>query len=217
MVRIRSARKDGFMTSLHRLAFVGLLAFAGAGCGDDTTAGGADMSVADMSMCSGGGPVTGAADNHCFDDGGANFVAVDPAMCTIDAGGGGGPGDFGATMFGTSGNDDDCKYAVSWSLSGGGVCAGFDTFFVVTLKDALMNKPVAGATGVRPEVFNTASMAPVNTSKSTTTETSPGVYKIGPINFPSAGNYTVRFHFFESCTDTPTSPHGHAAFFVTVK
>jgi hypothetical protein len=105
----------------------------------------------------------------------------------------------------------------AWAGIGGGVCAGSDTFFTVTLKDAVMNQPIHGATGVRPEVFNTSSMAPVNTSKSMTTETSNGVYKIGPINFPSAGNYTVRFHFFEDCTDTETSPHGHAAFFVDVK
>ena len=78
------------------------------------------MSIAaDMSVCTAGGPVTGAQDKHCYDDGGANFIAVDPAMCTIDAGDtGGGPGDFGDTMYNTSGNDDDCKYAVSYTIPG---------------------------------------------------------------------------------------------------
>jgi hypothetical protein len=205
------------MSYLPRLTFIGLVSlFFVAGCGDDTTAGGADMSVGvDMGLCA-GGPVTGAQDNHCFDDGGANFVSVDPAMCTIDAGDtGGGGGDFGETMFNTSGNDDDCKYAVSYTVPGG-ICVNGDSFFVVTLKDAIMNQPVAHADHVRPEIFLTSNATPVNTSTSMTTETSPGVYKIGPIKFPSAGNYTVRFHFFENCTDTETSPHGHAAFFVNV-
>lgn len=203
------------MTYIHRLALVGLFTLAGAGCGDDTTAGGADMSaIADMSICT-GGPVTGPMDTHCFDDGGANFISVDPLQCTVDAGGGGGPGDFGDTMFNSSGNDDDCKYAVSYTIPGG-ICRGGATFFVVTLKDAIMNKPVTGADHVRPEVFLTSTMAPVNTSASMTTESPAGTYKIGPITFANAGNYTVRFHFYENCTDTPTSPHGHAAFFVNV-
>ena len=50
-----------------------------------------------------------------------------------------------------------------------------------------------------------------------TEETSPGTYKIGPIVFDRPGGWVVRFHFFGSCDDyLDTSPHGHAAFFVTV-
>jgi hypothetical protein len=163
MFTIRHAREDGYMTYLLRLTFAGVFAIAVAGCGDDTTSGGADLSIApDMSLCT-GGPVTGAQDMHCYDDGGAEFIAVDPAMCTVDAGDtSGGPGDFGDTMYNTLGNDDDCKYAVSYSIPGG-ICRGGDSFFVVTLKDAIMNKPVVGADHVRPEIFATASMAPVNT------------------------------------------------------
>ena len=68
---------------------------------------------------------------------------------------------------------------------------------------------------MRPDVLLNASH-PVNTSAATTTELSPGVYKVGPIKFDAAGKWTVRFHFFEGCTDTETSPHGHAAFLVNV-
>ena len=204
------------MSYLDRLTLVGILALAGAGCGDDTTSGGADLSaLADMTICA-GGPVSGAKDVHCYDDGGANFLSVDAAQCTVDAGADpGGGGDFGDTMYGTSGNDDDCKYAVSYTIPGG-ICQNGDTFFVATLKDAIMNQPVQHADHVRPEIFLTSNGTPVNTSASTTTETAAGVYKIGPVKFASAGNYTVRFHFYENCTDTPTSPHGHAAFFVNV-
>ena len=48
------------------------------------------------------------------------------------------------------------------------------------------------------------------------TETSPGTYTYGPIRFDASGKWTVRFHLYEDCVDGDTSPHGHAAFFVTV-
>ena len=49
-----------------------------------------------------------------------------------------------------------------------------------------------------------------------TTETSPGNYTIGPVKFDAAGNWNVRFHFHDECTDSEESPHGHVAFFVKV-
>jgi hypothetical protein len=48
-------------------------------------------------------------------------------------------------------------------------------------------------------------------------EFKPGWYEVGPINFPDPGMWSVRFHFNENCNDElPDSPHGHAAFWVTV-
>jgi hypothetical protein len=216
MVVERSSRQDGRMRTLFGLALAPLVALTLAGCGDDTTSGGMDMSMpADMVTCS-GGTVVGAQDNHCYDDGGAEFVAVDPAMCTVDAGPPDGGPEFGDTMYNSSGNDDDCKYAVSFTIPGG-ICDMGNTFFVVTLKDALTGQGIPGASDVHPEVFqNNAANTPVNTSAATTTDMGGGVYKIGPVKFLSAGSYTIRFHFFENCTDTPTSPHGHAAFYLNV-
>jgi hypothetical protein len=180
--------------------------------GDDSSKSGADLG----GSCT-GGPVTGAQDAHCVGDGGNQFIAVDKAQCTVDAGDGngdgGGAGDFGASMYNTSGYDDDCKYFVSFAVAP--ICENQNTFFIVTLKDAPQMQPVAGATTVRPEVF-LSDTHPANVSKATTTETSPGVYKIGPVQFDASGQWTVRFHFFENCTDIPTSPHGHAAFYVNV-
>ena len=202
---------------MTRLTLIATFMLAVAGCGDDTTVTpGQDMAVSlDMSMMCGGGTVTGAMDRHCYDDGGAMFGMVDPAQCTVDAGPSTGP-QFGDTMFNSSGNDDDCKYFVSFVISTGGICKNNGTFFTVTLKDATTMAPIHGATNVRPEVFNTATMAPVSTASSMTTETSNGVYKIGPVTFTASGDYTIRFHFYENCTDTPTSPHGHAAFFLHI-
>ncbi len=49
------------------------------------------------------------------------------------------------------------------------------------------------------------------------TEIAPGIYKVGPLAFPQAGIWQVRFHLFEECSDSQDdSPHGHAAFFVQV-
>jgi hypothetical protein len=49
------------------------------------------------------------------------------------------------------------------------------------------------------------------------TEAAGGKYTVGPIKFDAPGNWTVRFHFYEECSDVPEdSPHGHAAFFVHV-
>jgi len=183
------------------------------GCGDDNN-GGADMAAGnDMSICIGGGAVSGATDDHCM----GTFVTVDPSQCTVDAGDntGGSGDDFGATMSNSSGNDDDCKYFVSFTVAGG-ACVGTDNFFTITLEDATTKAPITGATGIRPEIFVTSNGTPVNTSSSHTTEMSGGQYKIGPIRFTTSGNYTVRFHFFEDCTDSESSPHGHAAFFVNV-
>ncbi len=178
------------MKNLCTLGAVLCLTIAAAGCGDDTTSAGAgDMSVsADMAICTGGGPVAGAQDMHCYDDGGAQFVAVDPAMCTIDAGdSSGGGGDFGDTMYNSSGNDDDCKYAVSFTIPTG-VCDMGNTSFLVTLKDALSNQGIAGASNVRPEVFkNDASNTPVNTSTSTTTDMGGGVYNDRAHQVPVVG------------------------------
>jgi hypothetical protein len=215
MFTIARSLHDGLMRIALGLLSAAILSFAG--CGDDTTTTpGADMAatVADLAsmMCT-GGPVAGPLDRHCYDDGGSNFISVDPTMCTIDAGADN--GGFGDTMNNSAGNDDDCKYFVSFTTSGG-ICKGSGVYFTTSLKDSIMMQPVPHATNVRPEVFNTTTMAPVNTSTSMTSETAAGVYKIGPITFPSSGGYTVRFHFFENCTDTPSSPHGHAAFFINV-
>ena len=75
--------------------------------------------------------------------------------------------------------------------------------------------PVSCA-GVRPDVslsISHGAPAPRNPS----TEIAPGVYQVGPIKFDAPGTWTVRFHFFEECSDArEDSPHGHAAFYVNV-
>jgi hypothetical protein len=168
-----------------------------------------------------GGPLSGAQDAHCVDpDGGAKVVVpIDPAACmpeaSADAGmtmGDGGMEPMPETMFNSEGEDDDCKYHIQWSVMNAGV--NREATFTVTLSALATGKPVSNA-GVDPEVYlDMNHPAPPTTIK--TAETSPGTYTMGPVAFDATGKWTVRFHFFPTCLDSPESPHGHAAFFLGI-
>jgi hypothetical protein len=149
----------------------------------------------------------------------------DDASAGADAGNDGtcGMSDYGPTIYGTSGGDDDCKYDVSWTSTP--VCENGNVYFTVTVKKragadgkpALLNEePLTGASVTAEVYFNDcATIAP--NSGQTTTELGNGMYKVGPIQFSQSGNWVVRFHFNECCSDDPAdSPHGHAAFWVSV-
>lgn len=165
-----------------------------------------------------GGMVSGAADSHC----GSTVVTVDPGACTPDmadagagapdAGAGTGDDDFGDTLYGVEGDDDDCKYHMTWSSTT--VCENQDVTFHVHLT-ALDGG--AAETGAKPyiEAF-LDDTHPAPNSGATFTDKGGGDYDIGPMRFDAAGRWTVRFHFFSDCADSEESPHGHAAFFVDV-
>ena len=182
------------------------------------------------------GVVIGPLDSHCnASDGGLTAQTIgacqvdDPttvpanaASCNVsfsnDAGtstddGGVATSDYGATMYGAAGDDDDCKYYVSWTATP--IKENADTYFTVSAL-RLVDMAPASCAGVRPDVsLSIAHGAPAPRNPST--EIAPGVYKVGPIKFDAPGTWTVRFHFFEECSDAPEdSPHGHAAFYVQV-
>ncbi len=158
-----------------------------------------------------GGAVMGAADAHCVSAQVTNEASCHPAPDAGTAGDGGIPG-FGATLFNAEGDDDDCKYHVKWTASD--VCESTDVTFHLTL-----TKKADGtaATGAMPmaEVF-LSDTHPAPNSDAMAMEGSNGAYDVGPIRFDASGRWTVRFHFYGDCDDGPTSPHGHAAFFVDV-
>jgi hypothetical protein len=169
-------------------------------------------------MCSMPGAATpGAKDSHC----GSNVVVASQADChpadasvseppSDDAGAGG--SDFGDTMYGTEGDDDDCKYHVTWTSTA--LCSDQDIYFTVKLTNKSDGSVVKGATPEPDITLNDSH--PGLTEKSKSVESPDGTYKIGPVKLDASGKWTVRFHFFDTCTDSETSPHGHAAFFVTV-
>lgn len=160
-----------------------------------------------------GGPVDGAADAHC-----TTVVEVDPAACTDTAGEAEDTGEdddeYGETMYGSSGKDDECKYAVSWSSTD--VCEGEDVTFTVTLSYLLDGTPVTGAAPELEGFMTDMETDVLSTGNATTTEVGDGVYTIGPVHFDTAGDWTIRFHIFGDCADGETSPHGHAAFHLNV-
>jgi hypothetical protein len=154
----------------------------------------------DTSMCL---PVTFGPDN------------VDAGTATVvDAGAdAAAPAEYGATMYGAAGDDDDCKYYVSWTSTP--IQENADTYFTVTALRLEDMQPVHCA-GIRADTSLSITHgvpAPPNPAP----EIAPGVYKVGPIRFDAKGIWTERFHLFEECDDGPDdSPHGHAAFYINV-
>jgi hypothetical protein len=189
-----------------------------------------------------GGATAGAADMHCIqpeDAGGDIRQSTDQPSCcaTVDAGGGGGgeacsdagvsigPDDgtccnsgYGPSMYGQSGSDDDCKYDVSWTSTP--VCKNAPVYFTVHANKRVgattfaSGPPLTGAGPFAEVVLNCTTPAP---NANQPVEFEPGVYQVGPIVFTESGRWNVRFHFNENCLDeVPTSPHGHAGFWITV-
>lgn len=162
-----------------------------------------------------GGPVSGPADSHCA---GIPTVIVDPAVCqsstTSDpSDAGGNEPEYGRTLYNAEGDDDDCKYHVTWSSTV--ICENATVTFHATLTSKSDQAPVTGATPWA-EVFLGTEAHPAPLTNQTVQETSAGNYSIGPIQFDAKGEWTTRFHFFPNDCDDPASPHGHAAFFVNV-
>jgi hypothetical protein len=161
-----------------------------------------------------GGMVAGATDVHCTAVTGAIVQSTNASSCNSAGAGSAGPIDYGDTMYGNDGDDDDCKYHVHWT-STPIYEATHVTFTVSATKLADNDAPLTGA-NTSIEAFLTA-IHPAPPLRQTTTETPPGTYAVSPVQFDAPGRWTVRFHFFETCDDSlPDSPHGHAAFYVDV-
>jgi hypothetical protein len=184
----------------------------------------------------------GAADTHCGgDDAGAaaQVQSVSAASCCAgaDASAGDDGGDegcdYGDTMYGHEADDDDCKYHITWTSTP--ICEGTPgSQFVVTATyksrtdDAGAPLPLTGANPMT-EVFTTTpvdaggvpycddmSTHPGPTSGNHMVEGPPGTYTANVV-FDQPGQWTLRFHFNEECADiADDSPHGHAAFHITV-
>ncbi len=168
-----------------------------------------------------GGAVVGALDVHCQGTGGPRVQPTSSSSChpTLDMAGGqadmgaSSGSEYGETLYNDEGNDDDCKYRVKFTTTP--VRKGSAVTFTATLTSLATNQPVTGAM-TAPEVF-LSDTHPAPNSGASTTESPPGTYVIGPVMFDAAGKWTMRFHFFEDCTDAvEDSPHGHVAFYVNV-
>lgn len=121
--------------------------------------------------------------------------------------------DYGATLYNSEADDDDCKYHVKFTSTP--VRRNENVTFTVTATTKADGQPAAGAK-IIGEVF-LSDTHPAPNSGQQTTEKAGGVYDVGPIKFDAQGRWTVRFHLHEDCQDsTEDSPHGHVAFFIDV-
>jgi hypothetical protein len=183
-----------------------------------------------------------ASDTSTLDAAAANLPVAALGEAGDDGGATAAECDYGSTMFGpgagdgapqtVEGDDDDCKYHVSWTS--GPICRSptLGVTFTVTVTYLQSGLPVTNlpsTEGILPEAFipttldaacDTMSMhvSPTSFGDAHLYETSPtsGVYQ-GQIVFDVSGEWTLRFHIHEECSDLlDDSPHGHAAFHVTV-
>jgi hypothetical protein len=204
-----------------------LLGLAAAGCGSSNNGGPSTTAAA----------VAGAADTHCGTAGNmtvrtvgicyTNDAPTSTTACGVDfqpdtgagAGDAGAPpddggatGDLGATLYNATGFDDDCKYAVSWTATPVTVNANVTFTVTVTRLSDGMPAHCAGV-GAEPFIGNTPAIPTTGAAEIGAS----GTYNVGPIKFTQSGMWTVRFHFYEECSDSnDDSPHGHAAFYVNV-
>lgn len=152
---------------------------------------------------------------HCVRAGGTS-TTMSIGACTADApdaASAGGGSHFGATMYNTEGDDDDCKYRVSWSSSP--IQENTSVMFTVTARRLADGQPAKGA-NVGLTAFLTATH-PTPSPSINNGELPGGMYNIGPVVFDAPGMWTVRFILYPTCSDMPAdSPQGHAAFYVAV-
>jgi hypothetical protein len=189
-------------------------------------------------------PEAGAAVSEDAEAGSEGGGAGDDAGPTEDAGASSSNGcAYGPTMFGpgtsgagapmvVEGDDDDCKYHVSWTSTP--ICASstLGVYFTVTVTYLGTNTPVTdipAQEGILPEAFIPTALdaacdiatthispTPFDPPGLLETSSTSGIY-VGPVIFDQSGEWTLRFHIHEECSDMyDDSPHGHAAFHITV-
>jgi hypothetical protein len=197
------------------VVWVSSIALAGVtGCSSSDSK---DGSTGDLGPA--GGPIdAGAVAARCAtaNDGGPLVTTVDPAACMPDAGelpdGSEEEEEYPPTMFGAEGDDDDCKYHIAFTTTP--VHRNTDVTFTVTATFKDGGAPVLMALPYIESYLDDTH--PIPNAPTQTTEVGNGTYTIGPIRFDAAGDWTVRFHFNDQCTDSEESPHGHGAFFIRV-
>jgi len=164
-----------------------------------------------------GGPVSGLADGHCA---GVTPIAVNQASChpaVVPADPP--PAEADApVLYNAEGDDDDCKYHVSFTTTP--VRLNQAATFDVTA--TLLASPGTPATGANiaiesylaDNLFHVLSALPPDAAEN---PAGSGHYKVTPVKFDASGRWVLRFHLYEDCSDlSEDSPHGHVAFYVDV-
>ena len=122
--------------------------------------------------------------------------------------------DYGDTLYNSEGDDDDCKYHLTFTNDP--VLENKLIFFTVTVKQKSNNMPETGGHFEIEAHLGDTHPAPDITPMPVATESPPGTFKF-PVKFDMPGKWTVKFHIHEECLDNDdASQHGHASFFVNV-
>lgn len=165
-----------------------------------------------------GGPASGLADAHCS---GVTPIVVNEASCHPAGNTGTDPGttdEEAPVLYNAEGDDDDCKYHVSFTTTPVRLNQNV-TFDVAATLLAAPGTPATGA-DIQIESYvsdNQFHVLPNTGSTTVETPAASGKYAIGPVRFDASGRWVVRFHLYEDCSDlSEDSPHGHVAFYVDV-
>jgi hypothetical protein len=163
----------------------------------------------------------GPADTHCAAAQPTSAADCHPDAGDVDAGPMSCP--YDSTKFGQESDDDDCKYHVKWSS--GALCEGMAGVPITVIATNKTDGSPLTSANTYVEFFTTTpgdagcdnmSTHPGVNSGVMLAEGPPGTYK-GSLVFDAAGAWTMRFHFHGECADvTGDSPHGHAAFHLTL-
>jgi hypothetical protein len=205
---------------------IGAAIVASIGCGSKTPAPELDASAGIPACGSSAAPgcwlagriasARGCTDNHCVDSDGATSGAnVEYASCRISAAGvvtSISPDDSDRAL-GTpiEADDDGCSFHLRMVPH----CVGTDRHLSLDLQLSSLTTGTL-ITGARPYVDAFSSPTHIATTTGTTTEPTPGHYRIEPIVLDTAGVWTLAVHFFGTCPDVPRSPHGHSSLMVDV-
>lgn len=169
-----------------------------------------------------GGPVPGPADEHCAS---ITPIVVNQASChPTDTGAG---ADAGAEqeapiLYNAEGDDDDCKYHVSFTSTPAGI--GLNQTVTLNVAATLLAPPLAGTPATNAAIIIESYLAddqfhvlPTSPPAAPESPAGSGLYKVTPVRFDRSGRWVVRFHLYEDCSDlSDDSPHGHVAFYVDV-
>lgn len=158
----------------------------------------------------------GCTDHHCLDsDGGLRATNVAFGSCGIDMSTtetDAGPSDLPRWAGAIEVNDDSCAFHVR--VLPRCTANARELSLAVQLSSLQSGNLIAGANPYVLVFEGLTHLAPPSGTKMT--ETTPGVYEIGPIVFDIPGPWTITIHFFGTCVETNGSPHTHVSLLVNV-
>ncbi|HXK20136.1 MAG TPA: hypothetical protein VNG33_20130 [Polyangiaceae bacterium] len=133
---------------------------------------------------------------------------------------------YGDPLYNDAGDDDECKYHMSWTSTPVEKNKPFSVMVKATNLQTgapLGNLPdqepgTVALSRIEPFVpCDPVHLAPTSTLEDQrVTETGPGEFSVSPLVFDESGRWEMRFHFYGDCFNNSATPHAHIAFFVDV-